>query len=222
MGHNHTTMSDISQLPEYYKNPRMEVLEAVPTEIKTQLDIGCASGAFGAAVKERSPVEVWGIEMNAEVAEHAKSRLDKVFVGDALAIFPDLPSGKFDLITCNDVLEHMPQPDQVLRNAVRLLAPGGRVLMSLPNIRYWDAFLRIARDADFPQEDSGIFDRTHLRFFTGKSIKRFLPENGYEIVSMKGINPTPSRKLRALNLLTANRFEDCKYLQYLILAKPRV
>ncbi|MEZ0327946.1 MAG: class I SAM-dependent methyltransferase [Fimbriimonas sp.] len=212
-------MSDLTQVAPYYKNPRMEVVEAVPEGVKSVLDVGCASGAFGAAVKERLGPVVWGIEMNDAIALHAKKRLDEVFVGDALTIIPQL-SRKFDLVTFNDVLEHMPEPGFVLRNTASVLNPGGCVLMSLPNIRYWDAFLQIAFGADFPQEDSGIFDRTHLRFFTQKSIRRFLPENGYEIVWMRGINPTPSRKLRAINLLTANKFEDCKYLQFLILARP--
>ncbi len=213
-------MSDISALPAYYKNPRSEIVEVVPEGVRTLLDVGCASGAFGAKVKERGGIEVWGVELNGDVAEHAKSRLDQVFVGEAIKVFPELPQGKFDLITFNDVLEHMTEPGDVLRAAKALLSPTGKVLMSLPNIRHWDAFLRIARDGDFPYEDAGIFDRTHLRFFTRKSIHRFLPENGYEIEWMRGIFPTSSRKLRALNLLTANRYEDCKYLQFLILAKP--
>jgi 2-polyprenyl-3-methyl-5-hydroxy-6-metoxy-1,4-benzoquinol methylase len=214
-------MSDLASVAEYYKNPRMEVIEAVPAGIRTLLDVGCASGAFGAELKKTRDLEVWGIEMNSDIAKFAEGRLDQVFAGPAQEVIQNFPDGKFDLITFNDVLEHMPEPGEMLQSVARLLSPQGAVLMSLPNIRYWDAFLRIAFGADFPQEDSGIFDRTHLRFFTGKSIRRFLPENGYEVVQMRGINPTPSRKLRALNLITANKFEDCKYLQYLILAKPR-
>jgi SAM-dependent methyltransferase len=114
----------------------------------------------------------------------------------------------------------MVQPGEFLQEARRVFTPNGRLLTSLPNIRYWDALMRSARDGDFPQEDSGIFDRTHLRFFTRRSIERFLQENGYEIERIKGLHPTPSRKLRMLNMLTRNRFEDCRYLQFLVLARP--
>ena len=216
-----SAMSDLAGVAEYYKNPRPDVLDDVPKDARTVLDIGCATGVFGEAIKQRQGSEVWGIEFELGIGELARTRLDQVFIGDALQIVPTLPASKFDLMTCNDVLEHLVSPGALLQEARRVLTPKGRVLMSLPNIRYWDAFLRIARDADFPQEDSGIFDRTHLRFFTRKSIPRFLAENGYEIEWMKGINPTPSRKLRALNLVTANRFDDCRFLQFLILARPK-
>ncbi len=136
------------------------------------------------------------------------------------------PFGRVCEVTCDppfglgeefDVLEHMRSQGDVLRFSARAGRAGVDVFA---DIRYWDAVLRIAFGADFPQEDSGIFDRTHLRFFTEKSMRVFLAENGFEMIWMRGISPTPSRKLMALNLVTQNKFQECQYLQYLILAKP--
>jgi len=174
------------------------------------------------ACKERTGCEVWGIEQVPEIGALAEKRLDRTFIGDAVQIVPTLPKASFDLISFTDVLEHLAEPADMLRSIKPLLAPGGKILASLPNIRYWDALLEIVRDKDFPYRDSGIFDRTHLRFFTKKSIPRLFEDASYEIERLQGINPTPSRKLRALNLLTLNHWEDCRYLQFAVIAGPKV
>ncbi len=183
------------------------------------LDVGCGVGAFGAACKDRLGCEARGIEFVPEIGALAQERLDKVFIGDAMEILPTLPPSSFDLVSFTDVLEHLVEPAEALRRTLPLLTPGGRILASIPNIRHWDALLNIVRDKDFPYQDFGIFDRTHLRFFTKKSLPRLFEDAGCEIERLEGINPTPSRKLRMLNLLTFNRWEDCKYLQFVIVAK---
>lgn len=197
------------------------MLEHVPPNVKTALDVGCGAGSFGLMLRSHTGAEVWGIEMVEEPAQYAAERLDQVFTGDAMEILPTLPPGKFDLITYTDVLEHLARPDLALEYSKPLLTPDGFVLASLPNIRYWEAFKRILLEGDFPQEDNGIFDRTHLRFFTEKSMRRLFEENGFEIVKMVGLNPTLSLKLRMVNLLSGGRYWDAQFLQFLILAKVR-
>lgn len=187
--------------------------------VRTMLDVGCASGAFGLPLRNERGIEIWGIEMNAEIAELAKQRLDKVFVGDAMEILPTLPDRHFDLVVFNDILEHLPWPERALEEAKRTLAEGGGLLASLPNFRYWETFKHVMFHADFRYEASGVMDRTHLRFYTEKSIRRFFDESGFEIVKFKGIHPTLSRKLRLLNLISGGRFQDAKYLQYVIYAQ---
>lgn len=185
------------------------------------LDVGCGAGSFAAACKERFGCEACGVEIVPEMAKIAESRLDRVFNQDALEAFAQIPEDKFDLITFTDVLEHLVEPAEALRACARLLAKDGVVLASLPNIRYWHAFSRILFDKDFPYEDSGIFDRTHLRFFTRKSIPRLFEAAGYEVVSLTGINPSPGRKFRLLNAVLFNALDDCRYLQYVIVARPK-
>jgi 2-polyprenyl-3-methyl-5-hydroxy-6-metoxy-1,4-benzoquinol methylase len=210
----------LEDVKPYYKNPRPDVLPFVPSGVKRLLDVGCGAGAFASFLKEDRGCEVWGIEAVPEMAALAEARLDKLFVGDALEIIPTLPRGQFDLVSFNDVLEHMIWPDKVLELTLPLLAPGGHVLASIPNIRYWEAMWEILDEGEFRYRDSGIFDRTHLRFFTKKSATRMFEEAGYEIELVEGINRRAGRKLKLLDLLTRGKHHDVQYLQFVFLARP--
>lgn len=207
-------------LSEYYTNPRSDVLPFVPDGLGRVLDVGCASGLFGASLKPAKAKEVWGIELNEEVAQHAKPRLDRLLVGDALALLPSLPDASFDAITFTDVLEHLAWPEEALRAAAPKLAPGGVVIASLPNIRHWNALWEIVMDGEFRYREEGIFDRTHLRFFTKKSIPDLFARAGYRIERLEGINPNPGRKFALLNALFLNKFADGRFLQYVVVARP--
>lgn len=209
----------LTGLPAYYRNPRLELVRRVPTGVRRVLDVGCAAGTFGAMVRSDHGAEVWGIELNPEIAPYAAERLDRVYAGDAAALLPHLPEATFDLVTFNDVLEHLAWPWDALKATRRLLAPGGRVLASLPNLRLWKPLMRIVKDGDFPYEPSHTFDRTHLRWFTQKSIPRLFTESGYRVLSLEGIEAQYSRSLRVVNLFTRNRFDDCRYLQFAVLAE---
>jgi 2-polyprenyl-3-methyl-5-hydroxy-6-metoxy-1,4-benzoquinol methylase len=111
-----------------------------------------------------------GIEIDPAYAADAEARLDSVVCGDLeqLARGGELAHdlGRFDTLVCGDVLEHLVDPWAVLRAFAALLEPGGRAVVSLPNIRYWDTFRQLGLRGTFPRQHFGIFDRTHLRWFT--------------------------------------------------------
>ncbi|MBS1704930.1 MAG: methyltransferase domain-containing protein [Armatimonadetes bacterium] len=214
--------SSLEGIKPYYRNPRLEVAVRIPDGVRKILDVGCGAGAFGLFMKSDRGAEVWGIELMPEPAEFAKERLDKVFVGDCLELLPTLPAESFDLVTYNDVLEHLVSPDVAVRESARVLKPGGYLVTSLPNLRCWKPFMRVVKDGDFPQEDEGIFDRTHLRWFTKKSIPRLFEGSGLKIEVLDGLNERYARTLRILNILTRNKLSDMKYLQFLVIAqKPK-
>jgi 2-polyprenyl-3-methyl-5-hydroxy-6-metoxy-1,4-benzoquinol methylase len=146
----------------YYRQPRPEMLRLVPTTAQHVLDLGCAEGAFAAAVKERTGAEVWGVELNPQAAEHARAVVDRVLVGDADERIAELPDTYFDAIVCNDILEHLVNPGATLAHLRLKLKPGGVVVASIPNIRFAPALSKVVFRKDFPQDDEGIFDRTHL------------------------------------------------------------
>jgi 2-polyprenyl-3-methyl-5-hydroxy-6-metoxy-1,4-benzoquinol methylase len=204
----------------YYSQPRPEMLPFVPADAKRVMELGCAEGAFAASIKERNGAEVWGLEFNPDAGEQAQAVLDRVLVGDAGARIAELADGYFDAIICNDVLEHLVEPGAILEQLRPKLAPGGVVVASIPNIRYLPALSQVVFRKDFPQEECGIFDRTHLRFFTHKSIVRLFEGAGYTLREMQGINKYYGTTAILLSLLSFGYFSDCRYLQYACVASP--
>jgi ubiquinone/menaquinone biosynthesis C-methylase UbiE len=204
----------------YFQNVRREMLPFLPQRVERMIDIGCGEGAFGAYCKERFGCECWGIEQNPEAAEHAAANLDRVLTGDAVAQACQLPDRHFDVAVCNDVLEHLVEPEELLQEAARVLRPGGVVVCSIPNIRYYRALKTILFSGDFPRDESGIFDRTHLRFFTRKTIETMFAGIGFRIERLEGLNGSRSRGLALLNVVSFGAFEDCRYGQFACVARP--
>jgi 2-polyprenyl-3-methyl-5-hydroxy-6-metoxy-1,4-benzoquinol methylase len=209
------------QVASYYQSERPEMLRLIPANIRRVLELGCGEGTFGATVRQRFGAEYWAMEYNPVAAEKAAQVLDRVLVGDADQNIADLPDGYFDVIVCNDVLEHLTYPWVTLERLRPKLRAGGVVVASIPNIRYTAALLTILCRRDFPQDDEGIFDRTHLRWFTRKSIRRMFDQAGYELQSMKGINmgyPAQATMGLLAALLTLGFFWDGLFMQYACVA----
>ncbi len=216
------SIADLSTKPDvYFAQTRPEMVPFVPISAKRVLDIGCGEGGFGRALKEQRNAEVWGIELVASAAEIARERLDRVLTGEVLSLIQELPDGHFDCITCNDVLEHLVDPFQVLVQIKRLLAPGGSVVCSIPNIRYFRYFFNFVVKGEWRYEEAGIMDKTHLRFFTKKSIREMFESLGYRVLCLKGITPTSSWRVALFSFCTFGHFEDTKYLQFACVAQPR-
>ncbi len=164
-------------LAHAYENPRLELQRHVPADARRILDLGCASGALGAALKARQPCHVLGVERDPDYAARAQERLDQVLVADVEHLeFSYLPP--VDCLICGDVLEHLVDPWRVLRDAAGLLRPGGTLVVSLPNVRYWETFWQLGVRGSWPRRSLGIFDRTHLRWFTLRDAYALLEEAG--------------------------------------------
>lgn len=213
----------MSTQPDYFGNERSEMQAFVPATARVILDVGCGAGVFGAALKraratEGANLEVWGLERDPAAAALAAERLDKVLVGDAQALAAELPPARFDCLVMNDILEHLLEPTELL-NALRAnLKPGGHVVASIPNVRYFNNVVNLAVRGRWDYTDEGILDRTHLRFFTRDSMVKLLVGCGYEVRSVTGINPTESAKFKLANMLTLGRWADMRYLQFAIVA----
>lgn len=203
----------------YYSQSRPEMLRFIPPDTRRLLDIGCGEGRFGEAVKRMIPeCEIWGVEPVPEAAAKAAMRNDRV-INSSIAAVDDLPQHSFDVVTMNDVLEHIDYSEPVLKSVKSLLAPGGRLVLSLPNVRFYLNMRDLIFHKDWKYEDFGILDRTHLRFFTQKSAARLLRENGYEILELIGINERPAKlHYRLLFALAPSFFRDMKSGQFAIVA----
>jgi 2-polyprenyl-3-methyl-5-hydroxy-6-metoxy-1,4-benzoquinol methylase len=202
----------------YYEAIREDMLRYIPRGVRTTLEFGCGCGGFSALLKSRLGTESWAVEINEAVAREAAARLDKVIPGDALASIGQIPDGYFDCIIFFDILEHLIDPYRLLAAARAKLTPAGVVVASIPNIRFYRTLVALVVHGNWEYEDEGILDRTHLRFFTRKSIVHMFEERGFRILTLEGINPTVSRTYRLLNLLSAHALADVRYRQFVVVA----
>jgi len=213
---------DILAKPEIYFNVvRKEMLPFVPKEAKIILEIGCGDGNFGSLLLRNGATEVWGIEYEKEQGEAAKKIMTKIFVGDVSEQLLNLPDQYFDAIVCNDVLEHLIDPYTVINRLRPKLKKDGIMISSIPNIRYFRNLFDFFFNKNWDYTDSGIMDKTHLRFFTYKSIRKMFESNGYEVIKMEGINPTKSVRPLIWNMFLLGSFWDVRYLQFATIAKVK-
>lgn len=218
-----------SELPGYYECPRHEVAELVSEASRRILDVGCGAGVLGAFLKERQGAVVWGVEYSSHAAAKASQRLDKVFVGGIEEHIDKLPASFFDTIICADVLEHLIDPWGVLARLGLLLAPGGELVASIPNVRHWSIIWSLL-EGHWKYRDAGILDRTHLRFFTKESIIELFDTTGFQLLELYGTRLNaecrPSDEL--LSAMAASGIdvgtlrEDSQHYQYLCRAVKRV
>ena len=209
---------------DYFKCSRKEILKFIPSSCRTLLDIGCGAGSFGDLVKKNFDAEVWGIDPNQSIAEMAPKVLDH-FINDFFSDKIDFPKKYFDVITFNDSLEHFPDPFPPLECSRSLLKSGGVIVCSIPNVRYIENLKHLLFEMDWKYEDSGIRDRTHLRFFTKKSIIRMFDDFGYNILSIDGINKRywwwDSKRFILGRFLLKKWCFDINYLQFVVVATPK-
>lgn len=148
-------------------------------EGRRALDVGCAQGhLLGELV-----IQGWEcIGVDSDSADVAAC-IERGLVAVEFDITTDFPEslGLFDLVVFADVLEHLPDPTRVLRNVHSLLNPGARVVISVPNVAHLSVRAQLLFGR-FPYSDRGILDRTHLRFFTRRTIKELLTGTDFSIL----------------------------------------
>ena len=158
----------------------------------TVLELGPASGYMTKALAAKGCL-VDAIELNAHDAANAAPYCRNMIVGSVedLENFSGLAAA-YDVILLADVLEHLRTPENVLQKVRQFMAPDGVALVSLPNIAYWKMRLELLRGR-FEYVDSGLLDRTHLRFFTLKTGKAMFTRAGFDIVRIAAPPPTTPR-----------------------------
>jgi 2-polyprenyl-3-methyl-5-hydroxy-6-metoxy-1,4-benzoquinol methylase len=208
------TMAE-TQNSTYFAMTRMDMASMLPHSLNSVLDVGCGHGNFGKHLKQcKLAREVWGVEIDALAAENARKNLDKVLLGDISHILPELPEGYFDAVFFNDSLEHMPDPSAVLLKIQSKLGKQGSVFISLPNMRYIRVLFELIVLRDWKYADSGIMDRTHLRFFTVKSMKRMFIEAGFKVELVRGVSPIRAIFFWCILLASFGLLKDTLYRQY--------
>lgn len=141
------------------------------------LDLGCADGYLAAALATRG-YRVTGVERPGGAAAEFPREVERI-EADLDEGLPPL-SGAFDCVLCADILEHLKDPRRLLAEARGALAPGGRLLASLPNSGNLYVRLNVLTGR-FPQQDRGLFDRTHLHFFAWANWGELFAAAGFAI-----------------------------------------
>lgn len=204
----------------YFGTPRREMLQFLPPDAVTFLEIGCGTGAFGAVVKRQRDCHYVGVELFPEAARQARDRLDEVHVLDISST--DLPfmQRSFDCLVCNDVLEHLTDPWAVLKKLTRHIKPGGHIVVSLPNVRFSEVVKDLVFRKQWTYREQGVLDRTHLRFFTESSMRSLIESTGARVIRLHGINGIKyAWRLQLLNVVLLGFLSDMRFMQYGCLAQ---
>ena len=165
---------------DYVQEPLFQLIDGAPARV---LDLGCAGGAFGAALKARYPgVSVTGIEAGRAAADKAGSRLDRVVharLDDMSFADHGFEQDEFDTVIAADVLEHLVNPWDLLVRLKPFLAPHAQIVASIPNVRNITVVASLLLSGRFDYDERGLLDISHLRFFTLRGIRSMFEETGY-------------------------------------------
>lgn len=206
----------------YYRGQRLEMLPYIPQEAQCFVELGCGAGGFGALLRQAKPgCTVTGVEIYPQAALEARGRLDNVIELPVEIALEIMEVNSIDCVICNDILEHLTDPWAVCLQIKRILRKNGTIVASIPNVRHFPVFKKYLVGADWEYEKWGVMDRTHLRFFTKRSIERLFSETGFYTKKIEGILAQPLPwKAALLNRILRGKLNDMQYERYACVAQP--
>jgi SAM-dependent methyltransferase len=172
-----------------YSGERPELLRFLDVRQRSVLDVGCGAGGLAPHLRSAGATRVVGVERDTAHAAAAAHLCDAVFASSVEAVLRDslLGSERFGLILLADVLEHLIDPWAVIRGLVEQhLSPGGLVFISVPNVANVNVIKQLLVHCDWRYDESGMFDRTHLRWFGVRSLSDLISQAGLESVQWGG------------------------------------
>jgi 2-polyprenyl-3-methyl-5-hydroxy-6-metoxy-1,4-benzoquinol methylase len=158
------------------------------------LDCGCGAGDNARVLKSRGWT-VTGITISLPEQQTASAYCDKVFLADLDDGIPEQFGPIFDVVLLSHILEHLVHPENLLRDAKKVLSPGGSIAVALPNVLAYPNRLRLMF-GNFEYTPTGVMDETHVRFFTFATGAMLLRSNGYRLVAAKADGAFPLWRLR--------------------------
>jgi SAM-dependent methyltransferase len=206
--------------PHYYSHTRVDLIQFIPSGTTKILEVGCGAGMTGKALRERGFEKIVGIEINEEMAQEGRAFYDQIVIGDVEKIRLPFEKEYFDCILYGDVLEHLVNPWQVLKDHQAVLKRGGTIICSIPNVRNYRILKNLIFRGRWEYTDDGILDRSHLRFFTLDSIQGMLKEAGYEIEGLTK-RSSGAHWVKWIHRLLGSRLIEFLVRQYIIVARKR-
>lgn len=228
---NATTHTGSMDQTPVHENHNPDLLSLIPIQSQRVVEFGCSSGALAREFKKNNAsAHYTGIEISDQYAALARR-----FCDDALVLDADSADESFfdqhasaDCWVFGDVLEHLKDPWRVLKQ-IRRVIKHGCVVACIPNAQHWSVQARLCAGA-FQYENSGLLDRTHLRWFTRQTIHELFQTCGFRLeAGFPRIFPEPQREtfLRAIREMATvigldpeTAVEDSKPLQFVVRAVP--
>jgi 2-polyprenyl-3-methyl-5-hydroxy-6-metoxy-1,4-benzoquinol methylase len=195
------------------------------SKIGSVLEVGSANGIFGQELKKEFDIKKYvGIEYMEDSAKEGSKRIDislndniENLKKETIKILDN--DGPFDLIIFADVLEHLVDPWSVLEKIKPYLKPSGKILISVPNMGNIEVVKKLIFDK-FDYQESGILDKTHLRFFTHSFLYEFLKKTKFNVLYESNFNDLHILKLKLFNYLTFGFFKTLFIRQFYIIVEP--
>ncbi len=167
----------------YYSGARQDIIGFIEDSRNASiniLEVGCGCGATLARIKYLFPnARVYGIEIQPEVAR-VGTYLADIVVGNIETMQLPYDVQMFDYIIFGDVLEHLREPENVVKRMKQYLKPSGKVIASVPNIMNISVLVALLKGR-FRYYNNGLLDRTHIHFFTRGELEKMFEECGLEV-----------------------------------------
>lgn len=212
--------------------PNDTLLTLMPQDLSYVIEVGCMAGVFAREYKIINPACMYmGIDIVSDYIDHAKLYCDKYLVANIEDLDPSFydSNSNCDCWIFADVLEHLRDPWNVIKNIRRVIPANGYVLACIPNAQHWSVIAKLAI-GDFRYVDSGLFDKTHLRWFTRQTIVELFTMNGFIIDEFRSrifddatktdIYPLIGQLAKACGADPRMAQEDCIPFQYVVRVKP--
>jgi len=207
----------------YFTGYRPELLDLIPEENRggAVLEIGAGSGKnLIFAKKHGYAKKIYGVElMEIPDSFQKDDEYEEFIIGNIENIPLNYEENQFDVIIMADVLEHLVDPYIIVHKLKKFLKPGGVLVSSIPNVRNLKTFRNVFLRGTFRYYDDGIFDRTHLRWFTKKDIMKLFTDEGYEIAEIVSELKNKHNSIARNNRITFGLFEEFLSAQYYTVAK---
>lgn len=196
-----------------YIGLRKDIIKYIIGESNKVLDVGCALGVNGKYLLDNNIAkEVVGIEFDEKMAKEASKHNSKMFCGDLnddKFVKTVLKANyTFDYILFGDILEHLLDPQKVLTDLKSQLNKDGKIIISLPNVAHVELFIQVFIKGSWPNNERGIFDKTHLRWFTRKDVFSLANKSDLEVVSYE-------RKFRSRDAIGSKFDFKAKLLKFI-------
>jgi 2-polyprenyl-3-methyl-5-hydroxy-6-metoxy-1,4-benzoquinol methylase len=148
---------------------------------KKVLEFACHTG-YVSKWLQKNGCTVTGAEIYEPALEKAKPYLHRAILGDVekAEVWNEIAKESYDVVLLMHILEHLVSPETILKKVQTVLNPGGKIIVCLPNVSNWNERWAMFR-GDFDYTDTGVMDRTHLKFYNYFTAQKLLIDNGYSI-----------------------------------------